>query len=153
MIELEPSETVVNQTYSSNVLLTSQRLIYPYDAKNSSYKKSIYLDDLLSIKLESTRNPIFLIMAILCFSARFAFDNSLNDMNQILFYAIASIVFLILFFLSKRKIIYARSPITFMAISTSEKTIAQANELIEIIEKTKEKWMKELEEEERGKAE
>lgn len=136
MITLFPDEKIIVQSDKKQVILTSHRICYEYKEWGKAYNQSIMLEHITSCENYSSQRNLLLIMAIISLVLTIiGFGNNEEDMSVLFFFL--TMIFSLLFWLTRRNYIVIGSPSTKMSINVKRMSREKVLSFINDIEQTK----------------
>lgn len=140
MISLFPDEKIISESNDKSVVLTSHRICYEYKSWNKSYNQSIMLEHITSCENYSRTRIIFLILGIIVICSPFILIGGFNGhlgSQEVAMFIIVGIVFLLLYWFTRKNIIVIGSPSTKMNIRTTRMKRQKVLDFINLVEQTK----------------
>jgi hypothetical protein len=136
MITLFPDEKIILKSDNNQVILTSHRICYEYKEWSRAYNQSIMLEHITSCENFSIKKSILLVIAAVCFvSGLLCVSNEDEELFGLL--TLIAIVFVFLFWLTRKNYIVIGSPSTKMSINVKRMSRENVLSFINNVEQTK----------------
>jgi hypothetical protein len=130
-MNLMPSEKILLESDGKGLVLTTHRVRYEFEALGSGEIRSIMLEELASCTMTRTSNPIFLIIAAICFVAgvyigRDAFVGG-----------VLALIFLVIYFVTRKQSLLLASAGATITYDTKGMSPAEIKKFIDRTEAAK----------------
>jgi cell division protein FtsW (lipid II flippase) len=138
MRTLFPDEEIISTSDNNTVILTTHRILYEYKEWGRSYNQNINLEHITSTENSTKNNYLLLILSLLAAGAGILVLQQ-NENGAFLLFGTA-LVFIILFFATKRNVIVIGSPSTKMLINAQgmqRASVFAFTDKIELAKKTR----------------
>jgi hypothetical protein len=97
-MNLMPSEKVLLESTGKDLILTTHRVRYEFEALGFGEIRSIMLEELASCAMTRTSKPIFLIIAAICFLAGLSIGRGLSAGGIVL-----ALIFVVIYFVTRKQ--------------------------------------------------
>lgn len=129
-------ETILRESKGRNLILSTHRIRYQSENFGSAQVKSIMLEELASCALVRTSQPIFLVLAGVCFFIGFLMA-SRNGEGVLLVSLVIAGVFVLFYFLSQQQVLAFASAGATIRVNTKGMKLEDAKEFIDHAEAAK----------------